>query len=641
MKISIKSILTENFKGRKSNEPVVFGKITRIFGANAAGKTTLFDAFTWLLFNKDSLGNEKFNIRPLDADGNQIDNVNIKVCATLEVDNKQVDFEKVQKQNWVKKRGTSETTLQGNVNSYEIDGYPKSEKDYKAYIGDIVSEELFKILTSPTYFTSLKWKEQRDILMRFIDEVSDYELASENSEFKDLLNELQKAPSTDDIQKKYQKALTEWKKKQSELPTRIDEVERQKVNIDVAELELGKKAILELLSTNQAKQEDATKQYEEYQNLSDGIMELKFAQTDLERKANEEIIMAKSENIKRQNELHVHITDLKHQIVYNNSDIEKAEKAIARNQAEIEICKKRWVAENERVFDENSLVCSYCGQEYPSERKEQLKADFKAHKAKCLEEITTTGNNLKASIEKDKSEIEQLKATLLENENAKKKFEDELARLESVQFPNNIDISETDEYKKIQEQIEEKEKLIKQGNSVDEIRKELKHEEFELRLQLSHFEREIARADINVTLDERIEELQAEQREVAQKVADQEKMLYLLEEFIRYKMDKVSNMINSKFEDVNFKLFENQINGGLKECCECTVNGVPFGSLNNGHRIVAGLQIIKSLQGLYGVSAPIFIDNAESINEYNLPDMDCQLILLTVSDDKKLRIEVA
>ena len=149
----------------------------------------------------------------------------------------------------------------------------------------------------------------------------------------------------------------------------------------------------------------------------------------------------------------------------------------------------------------------------------------------------------------------------------------------------------------------------------------------------------IAQAAKNVEIDERIAQLQAEQKEIGQKVADQEQMLYLLEEFIRFKLNKVSESINSHFKTVNFKLFEMQLNGGMKDCCECTVNGVPYSTLNSGHRIVAGLDIIRSLSELYGVSVPIFVDNAESLNEFNVPDMDAQLILLSVSEDKQLKVE--
>ena len=157
-------------------------------------------------------------------------------------------------------------------------------------------------------------------------------------------------------------------------------------------------------------------------------------------------------------------------------------------------------------------------------------------------------------------------------------------------------------------------------------------------LTLAGVEQQIAKAD-NSAVEERIEQLKAEQREVSQKVADQENMIDLLEEFIREKMKKISENINGKFNTVSWKLFDMQINGGMKECCECTVNGVPYSTLNSGHRIIAGLDIIQSLSELYGTTAPIFIDNAESVNKTNIPAMNTQMILLEVSEDKQLRME--
>ena len=177
-------------------------------------------------------------------------------------------------------------------------------------------------------------------------------------------------------------------------------------------------------------------------------------------------------------------------------------------------------------------------------------------------------------------------------------------------------------------------------NSADEVRKSLNAELEDLQSQLIECEKKIAMSQKNIEIDERIEELQEEQRITAQKIADVEKMLYLLDEFIKYKLDKISDSINAMFDGVKWKLFSEQINGGIKEVCEVTYNGVPFQSLNSGHRIVAGLKIIKALQELYNVYPCVFVDNAESVNDFNLPDMKCQMILLSVTEDRELRVQV-
>ena len=638
-KVFIKEILIENFKGCRSAN-YNFGNKTMVFGSNASGKTTMFDAVTWLLFNKDSLGVEKFNIRPLDSDGNQIDNVEIIVEATFVVDGKEKVLAKVQKQNWVKKRGSSEATLQGNVNSYEVDGYPKTEKDYKECVADIVGEDLFKMITSPTYFTSLKWKEQREILMKFVTEITDLELALGNPQFEELVAEIVKAPSTDDIQKKYQKALTEWKKKAAEIPVRIDEARKQKVDIDLAELELGKRSIQEQIQENLNKQIKEDGLLESYSKIVDEISALQIAQQQLKTNANKDAytkrieIKAKADEILFNKETVEKLLSKKQkELVQQNSRLEFARKSLKEEQVKFRELQ-------ERKFDENSLFCKLCGQPLPLTDREVLKGDYERNRTEELNRITERGTALNDEIKEVKAYIEKLTDEISETEQRVKELEDEykevLAEKENV--VDNVNVEETAEYKELSKQIEDKKKQLLELSDTENAKKKLKIEESILRDSLANIEREIAKSELNDLLDERIIELQEEQKRVAQMVANQEKMIFLLEEFIRFKMDAISASINDKFDGICFKLFENQLNGGLKECCECTVNGVPYSSLNNGHRIVAGLKIIKALQELYGVSAPIFVDNAESVNDFNFPKMDSQLILLSVSDDKKLRI---
>lgn len=640
MLVSIKKLYINNFKGIKERKICFNSANAEIIGCNATGKTTIVDSLWWLLFNKDSAGNEKFSIRPLDSDGKQIDNVEICVSAVLDIDGKEMELKKVQKQKWVKQRSSSVTTLQGNVNSYEVDGYPKSEKEYKECVAGISEEELFKILTNPFYLPSLKWNEQRSRIIVLADDIPDVEVASQSEKFSRLLPDLEKAKSTDDIKKKYQKALSEWKKKQSELPVRIDEAEKQKVDIDVVELELLKNSLNEQIAKNKEKQEDISREFEEQQKASDGVLELKFELNDLQRKENEE-------NNKKRNDIENFIfvdETSKRNLERKTKELEEAinfgERAINGDNS-LKECQKEYTEAKNREFDENSLICSYCGQEYPTEKKEQLRAKFQNDKEEELKRITEKGNAVSERRKRAKEELEKHKGEL-------KKLKDELDGIERLisdrkkqlsEIPDGIDISDRPEVQEIQRQIAEKEQAMNNGNSAEEIRQNLRFELNDLQNHLVAVEKQLALAQKNVEIDDRIAELQAEQREVAQKVADQEKMLYLIEEFIRFKMDRVSDTINQKLDGICVKLFESQINGGVKECCELTYNGVPYGSLNNGHRIVAGLKIIKTLQEHYGVYLPVFTDNAESVNDFNLPQMNCQMITLSVTDDKELMVK--
>lgn len=676
MKLKIRSLHMENFKGIKSLD-VNFSNKTSIKGQNAAGKTTVFDAFTWLLFNKNSAGEEKFNVRPLDKDGNRIDNVEIKVSSILDVDGKEVELSKTQKQNWVKKRGTDTAVLQGNVNSFEIDGYPKSEADFKAYVSELAqSEEMFKMLTNPQYFSSLKWKDQRDILMKLVSEVSDVELAQTDAKYAPLLSELEKAPSTDDIRAKFSKALNEWKKKQAEIPVRIDEAMKSKIDVDVAEQELAKVDLVRRIAECGKKMENAGSALGDLRSKE---MQLQFDMSGMEQTMNRELSNKRSimdaELRDCKNELeHFAVTiSLKEKQISDNektitdADAERkklgeqynSEKAKAFDETPYLFDESKW------IFDESTTVCSLCGQKLPADKIEQLKADFEERKTKAkadakrklsdsksdfitqkesnLEEIKAYGfakKNLIEELAKKNADLQMEIDSLKKQEQGTFTNKEELCKLLS-EIPEEADYSQNEEYAKLKarhnEVLAEIEKL--ESNGVDQVVTDLKAEKADLQSQLEEVNKVIAQAANNVAIDDRIETLRDEQKEIGQKVADQEQMLYLLEEFIRFKLDKVSESINSHFKTVNFKLFEMQLNGGMKDCCECTVNGVPYSALNSGHRIVAGLDIIRSLSELYGVSVPIFVDNAESLNEFNVPDMDAQLILLSVSADKQLKVD--
>ena len=662
MKITIKSIHIENFKGINMLD-VNFSVKTKISGQNAVGKTTIFDAFTWLLFNKNSSGEEKFNVRPLN-EGMRVDNVEIKVSAILDVDGKGVELSKTQKQNWVKKRGTDTAVLQGNVNSFEIDGYPKSEADFKAYVSELAqSEEMFKMLTNPQYFSSLKWKDQRDILMKLVSEVSDVELAQTDEKYAPLLSELEKAPSTDDIRAKFSKALNEWKKKQAEIPVRIDEAMKSKVDIDVAEQELAKTDLETKIADIDAKIKD-----------SDGVMmelgreemQLQFDMSGIMQTMNRDLKNMRSE-------LEADLCGCKNELDHFASTISLKEKQISDNEkaitdADTERKKlgEKYNAEEAKafdetpylfdgskwVFDENSTVCSLCGQKLPEDKIEQLKADFESRKRKAKADAEEKLKSEKIRFDTEKrTALNRLVAigterknliTKLRDENAKAKEEikslkeqeqEDIAKKEKLcqqlsSIPEIADYLHNEEYVGLKARHDEILAEIERmnANGEDVAVESLKSEKEELQARLDDVNKIIAKASMNVEIDERIWQLQEEQKEIGQKVADQEQILYLLEEFIRFKLNKVSESINSHFKTVKFKLFDMQLNGGMKDCCECTVGGVPYSSLNSGHKIVAGLDIIRSLSELYGVSAPIFVDNAESLTSEQT--MRSQLILL-------------
>lgn len=657
MKITLKKLHIENFKNAK-DQTFELDHITKIKGQNASGKTTIVDAFMWCLFNKDSKGNTDFGIRPLDAAGNKVDHVEIKVDLLLDVDGREYQITKVQKQNWVKKRGNLEATLQGNVNSYEIDGVPKKEKDFKAFVSEIIDEDLFQLLTNPSTFVNMKWKDQRTELLKMVPEVNNDMVIASNPDAFSELNLALSLHTPEDLQAKSKKALSEYKKKQVEIPARIDEVKKSMTDIDVAELELQRNSLKEQIAVVEKSEEDMTTQYEQYQKETDDLMDMKFKLSDMEQKANEGNLSKKKGYEEDLAALERDISSCEQKILLAERDIKETKATQSAYEKKRDQVFDEWKEESAKIyvdtleFDENSIICPVCGRAFQEEKIEQIKADFEKSKAdkkakwekeheEVLEQIKQRGTMYKGTIvlcqdkvkeaeERIKVEQENLNSATVEKEKIEKLINE---------LPEKVDISSDKEYQSLKAQIESKEEYLSKMNSGAELRQQLKIKKHGLTDELAIVEKQIASAD-NSAKEERIEELETEMREIAQSAADEEKMLYMLEQFMKAKMQIIEKMINEKFEEVNWKLFKKQENGAIVECCECTYKGVGINKdLNNGHKIVSGLDIIRTLSKMHDVYAPIFVDNAEAVNDFNYPSMETQMILLKVSEDKELRVE--
>lgn len=657
MKITLKKLHIENFKNAK-DQTFELDHITKIKGQNASGKTTIVDAFMWCLFNKDSKGNTDFGIRPLDAAGNKVDHVEIKVDLLLDVDGREYQITKLQKQNWVKKRGNLEATLQGNVNSYEIDGVPKKEKDFKTFVSEIIDEDLFQLLTNPSTFVNMKWKDQRTELLKMVPEVNNDMVIASNPDAFSELNLALSLHTPEDLQAKSKKALSEYKKKQVEIPARIDEVKKSMTDIDVAELELQRNSLKEQIAVVEKSEEDMTTQYEQYQKETDDLMDMKFKLSDMERKANEGNLSKKKGYEEDLVALERDISSCEQKILLAERDIKETKATQSAYEKKRDQVFDEWKEESAKIyvdtleFDENSIICPVCGRAFQEEKIEQIKADFEKSKAdkkakwekeheEVLEQIKQRGTMYKGTIvlcqDKVKEAEERINAEQ-ENLNSATVEKEKIEKLIN-ELPEKVDISSDKEYQSLKAQIESKEEYLSKMNSGAELRQQLKIKKHGLTDELAIVEKQIASAD-NSAKEERIEELETEMREIAQSAADEEKMLYMLEQFMKAKMQIIEKMINEKFEEVNWKLFKKQENGAIVECCECTYKGVGINKdLNNGHKIVSGLDIIRTLSKMHDVYAPIFVDNAEAVNDFNYPSMETQMILLKVSDDKELRVE--
>lgn len=640
MNLKLKKICIENFKGIKQLA-IDFQKKTIISGQNATGKTTIMDGFTWLLFNKDSEGKSDFNIRPNDRQGTPIDNVVIKVSAVLEADGKEILLNKTQEQNWVKKRGSEVSQLQGNINKYEINEIPKAEKDYKAYIDDLMNEELFKLITSPQAFTSLKWKDQRTILLKLVSEVTDQDVIATDRKFSSLSETLGEF-SVDDLTAKAKKALKELNNRQAELPARIDEASKGLVQADFTECE-NQKADLEKQINELTEQENsASKASEVLTQINNAIMQKQFDLGDLKRKSNEKLMSQRREIQRKIDDAGYSFSDAIREYEKTEREIQQKEELLESNRSYREALLKNHKEVQAMKIDADTLCCPMCKQTLPPERREAKLEEFQSNKQKKLADIVKNGKQTVANIEAFEKEIatlkeklETCKANKVEQNKQKTAAMEELAAL-----PQQVEVFDSPEYQSISAEIEQLEKQAREMGTGSGYLNQLRQKKAELIVQLDEVKSTLTGKENNLRVQARVSDLQQEQRTTSQLIADQEKELFLLEEFTKAKMDLLSSRINAKFKLVNFRLFETQINGGYKETCECMVNGVPFSSLNAGHRVVAGLDIITALQEIYQVTAPIFIDNAESVNDFNIPDMEGQLILLKVSENSKLEVEV-
>jgi len=640
MNLRLRKIYIENFKGIKQLA-IDFQNRTVISGQNATGKTTIMDSFTWLLFNKDSEGKSDFDIRPNDRQGKPIDNVVIKVSAVLEADGKDIRLTKTQEQNWVKKRGSEVSQLQGNINSYEINEIPKTEKDYKAYMEELIKEELFKLITSPQAFTALKWKDQRVILLKLVSEVTDQDVIATDEKFQALSQTLQDF-SVDDLTAKAKKALKELNKRQEELPARIDEASKGLVQADFSECEIQKTDLEQQIRKLEEQESNATKAGEAIAQVNNAIMKKQFDLGELKRVANTGLIRQKQEVQRRIDDAGFAFSDLMRDCEKIEKEIQHKEELVESNRTFREALLKNYNEVQAMQIDPNNLRCPMCNQALPADQKDAKIAEFQVNKQKSLEDIVKNGKqtaanigNLEEEIKVLKDRLEACKANKIEQNKVKTAAMEELAAL-----PQQVELLNDPRYQSLSTEIQQLENKVREMGTDSGYLNQLRQKKAELIASLDKVKTILTGKENNQRAQARVAELQQEQRTTSQLIADQEKELFLLEGFTKAKMDLLSSRINAKFKLVNFRLFETQINGGYKETCECMVNGVPFSSLNAGHRVVAGLDIITALQGIYEVTAPIFIDNAESVNDFNIPDMDGQLILLKVSENSGLEVEV-
>lgn len=644
MRMFLKRMHIQNFKGCKDRQ-IEFGKRTSIKGINGSGKTTIADAFMWVLFNKDSSGATNFDIRPKDTNNNDIDFIDIRVELVLDVDDREITLTKTQKQNWVKKRGAEEQTFQGNVNLYEINTIPKTEREFKEYIAGIIDEDIFKFVSNTNAFMAQKPMDRRKTLFRLVSDMTDADVLATDPKFLPLAEQLQQFTS-DEILSRDKKALAEYKRKLEEIPARIDEVSKSIVEHDYSEAEAKLQELRKQLDNIEDDVSDASL-YEQASYHKAEIAKINTAISEMKWKAN-------SDNNRKRSEIQQKIIDIDQQISSVTRtkqnierDIETYEKKIPEMEKQLSELAEQYKAEKAKEMPEDKNICPTCHREYPEKIKEKIQADFQKQKEATLYQINLMGKNVSDNLKRDKDTLESLKKQLFEFELQMREFGILKSDLEKQlhEILTSVDVTGMAEYKELQKALISEEKELEHVQEllkdVEAKKQAITEKKRAIQAEIDAVNRILAGRQASENAKARVKELQEEQRRISQAIADVEKGIYLLEEFNKAKVNLLSDRINAHFKIVRWKLFERQINGGYNPVCEPMINGQAYSTaLNSGHKILAELDIIQALQRIYDVSVPVFLDNAERINSFNIPDMECQLITLSVTEDPVLKVEV-
>lgn len=634
-KVNFANIRIENF-GRFT-EPIQseLGDRVIVSGQNGVGKSTIKRAIQYILGTKDENGKEIGGIRPHDENGVDIDGLTTVTELTVSVDGVENTIKRTCFQ---EKNRQQQYTGKDNLQYFVDDVKKGTKKAYDEYVSTIIPAT---VCISAQELLMKDTAGRRAMLEVFSKHDTD-SIIDENPDFEPLRGKL-RANTVADLKKSCRDRINEKTKQRDAYPARIDEVEKQKVDIDLAELELLKNALNEQIAENKAKQTNVDKQFEEYDRHSKDILDLHFELNGLQQKANEELQKKRGDIGSEQLDCQKELGFVEQRIKRNKQNIEILEDTIKKNSKLINVCREDWKQANERIFDENSLVCSYCGQEYPEDKKEQLRAEFESHKAEELETVTKRGNELKALIDKVKTDIEKLKSDVEKDEKLKTELETRLKELETQynNIPQSIDISDREDTKQLKQQIAEKEQAMQKANSGAEIRQDLLLEAVDLNNQLNEVQKQFDKAEENNRIDERVAELKKQQLALSQEIADIERELDLLKQFERKKAELLESDVNENFDLVQFRMFEKMVGSDdLKDVCHVLVNGESYDrNLNFSNRLLAEVDICRGFQRKYDVELPILLDNAESIDKDRIPNVSNQLILLQRADCKELTIE--
>lgn len=643
-RLSLDRITLRNFKGIRDLTVEPNGGDLTIYGQNATGKTTVADAFYWLLFDKDSAGRKDFDIKTLDRDsGLAFQSLDHTVEAALALpDGERVVLSKTYREKHERKRGSATAEFTGHTTDYSVNGVPLKEREYAERVRAICDESRFRLLTDPHAFNGqLKWQDRRKTLLEVCGDVTDADVIASSPALAELPAILGKATLDD-----YRKVIDARKKAINEelrtLPARIDEADRSmpadpgEAAVD-ASLPDKIKALNEERATVTAGGTVAVK--------TKKLRELEAEGQQIQNRLNEDGRKAVDEaHTLRQAKLHA-ADDADRKVVQIEGFIADQEAKRSRHEKRREELRAEWNLENAKEFKDGSPdSCAACGQPLPADKVAEARAkaleEFNLSKANRLKVITEEGEAAKSASEECDRQIAKSKENL-ERDRAEAKRIREEAEAVVVPAATVVDASKDPEFVKNTEArkalASEIADLQQSGTSeLSRIDAEIQ----ELHQLVDAAARAQAAREQRETTARRIEELKAREKSLNEEFERLAQELFLTEEFVRTKVSMLTERINAKFGMARFKLFDVLVNGGLEECCEATYMGVPFASLNHGAQINVGLDVVNALARHYQFAPPVFVDNAESVTSI-IPTEGQQIRLVVSAADKSLRVEAA
>lgn len=621
----------QNFKGIRNSEFDFGGIDATIYGDNATGKTTVFDSLCWLLFGKDSLDRADFEIKTLE-NGEPIHKVNHEVEAEfLNDDGNSFTLRRVYREKYSSPRG-GDTKLTGHTTDYFINEVPVKEKEYKQYINDVIAEDVFKLITNPLYFNEqYSWQNRRKLLLEISGDIKDDEVINSRSELTRLA-ELLNGRTVDEQRKIVAAKKTAINKELDMIPVRIDEAMRNKADISASEDKL--KADIKVF-------DEAIKKLDEQKsiiingfNATEKRSKIDEIGRQLKARQSEVLSIYTSEKQRKRGEYETLLTQLK--IIESEHDryTDRAydlAKDIERESKRIETLQAEFDTFNAQEF--NKEACPTCGQPLPEDKQAELEAAFNSEKAAKLEEwqsLIESAKKLKANYEEQR-EVLLVKADGLtkEIEDKTKAYETKFKEYESYLEPN---VEDDPGYKELKAELFLLE--LDEGEEADDKEVARLDEEISsVKEKRAALETELNKYALNADIQKRVIELESQQQKLASEKNLLDETSFLIDEFVKAKVDMLEDNINNHFEYARFKMFNVLVNGNIEECCETTYKGVPYRSMNNAARMNVGLDIINALTKFYNVTAPVFIDNAEAVTDFI--KCNSQTIKLVVDADFK------